>query len=251
MVSCGQYSNPEVSPNNGGWTINDGKLDFKQFIADSITKSSRHSPDNNSCLERSVRFKHFIQNGVLLSDVVVNFSSFFVFVFCNFRFSLCLNCSSLLCKNLKRSLEHKPSWIPPILRKRNNVENWKMVLLSLALITSIVILTPCDSRSAKNRQRNHNFKPMVYKSQQEKEAFNKLRSLEDTESKLNSHLSFFKSCLNRGVFPKNLLGSQHFQIACPDLNFSNKMKELDAEEATFFQSYNRVKTITQQAHYVE
>ena len=125
----------------------------------------------------------------------------------------------------------------PVHHHRKNTEvtfksitvKWKLILIlfTVLCILNKCIWTPQDTRTGKNRQRNQKFTPFNYESFQEKELFNKIRKLETNLSRTESHLQFFRQCLQFNIFPKNLHPNKDFSIAFSKSNIESKISDIE------------------------
>ena len=88
------------------------------------------------------------------------------------------------------------------------------MLLVLLVMTTTILWTPQDTHSSKNRQRGKSFSNFIYKNTKEKILFNQTRSSESKLVRTRSRLNYITKCLEKNVYPKNLvIKSEHFNIA--------------------------------------
>ena len=98
--------------------------------------------------------------------------------------------------------------------------------LLIVSITLLSVWTPNDARSAKNRQRP-TFQAMEYETPRERNLFTSLRGITSKLTKAKSHLDYFLLCKREKVYPRNLVVSDHLQVAFTSPLVTNKLKALN------------------------
>ena len=114
---------------------------------------------------------------------------------------------------------------------KNVCIRWKTTIFFLVAIASVVltndVYTSRDGRAAKNRQRRPTFQPFTYTSDEEKDLFNNVRSLEDKQARVSSHLKFLTDCSSSNVYPVNLVYNGNFNVALPNADILNELRDID------------------------
>ena len=100
-------------------------------------------------------------------------------------------------------------------------------LIFICTLLSVYSWIPVDTRSLKNCQRGTHFTSINYESDQEKQNFNNIRTLQENLCRSESHLSFFQNCVKNNVHPKNLDIVQSFNIAFCNDHIQSKIKSLN------------------------